>query len=63
VRQTHANVPGRPVGGPRLVEVVADRVVFDFGRYNVALDADGVIYVSFDDGIFRLPPETFTEAP
>ena len=45
------------LGGPELDQVVSDRVIFDYCRYNVGLDADGVIYVSFDDAIFRLPPE------
>ncbi len=46
-----------------LDQVVSDNVIFDYCRYNVGLDADGVIYVSFDDAIFRLPPEALASTP
>ena len=49
--------------GPELDQVVSDRVIFDYCRYNVGLDADGVIYVSFEDAIFRLPSEALAITP
>ena len=49
--------------GPDFDQVVSDRVIFDFCRFNVGLDADGVIYVAFEDATFRLPPEELTITP
>ena len=47
--------------GPNLDEVARDLVLIEDCRYNVATDDEGIIYYSFDRGIYRLPPEALAE--
>ena len=44
-------------GGPENDEIVRDLVLIDDCHFNVAVDSEGVIYYSFKDKIYRLPPE------